>query len=256
MTRKTKARNLAANNVVELTQALILNGQAIQEGPKRKTWSKHDLKYVTPLTPSQHDMFDSFENGQNILAHGSAGTGKSFVALYLALRELVSFESPYDRIVIVRSAVPARDVGFLPGTLEEKNAVYEQPYRDILHDLFGRKSTYDDMKAAGKIDFVTTSFIRGMTWDNVLVIFDEAQNANWEEINTVMTRMGTNSRIIVCGDIKQNDLLYKKADKTGIDSLITVSAHMDSFDHIEFTRDDIVRSDFVKQFIVACEQYL
>lgn len=241
------------NNVVELTQALYLNGKAIQEGPKRKSWSRHDIKHIKPLTPAQEEMFHDFLNGNNVFAHGSAGTGKSFVGLYLALNEMLQFESEVDRVIIVRSTVPARDVGFLPGTLEEKNAVYEQPYKDILTDLFGKGSTYEDMKTADKIEFVTTSFIRGMTWDNAVIVFDEVQNANWEEINTVMTRIGEGSRVILCGDVKQNDLLYKKMDKTGVTDLLKVCAKLPNFTNVTFTRNDIVRSDFVKQFIIACE---
>jgi phosphate starvation-inducible PhoH-like protein len=239
--------------VVELTQALYLNGKAIQEGPKRKSWSRHDIKHIKPLTPAQEEMFQDFMNGNNVFAHGSAGTGKSFVGLYLALNEMLQFETEIDRVIIVRSAVPARDVGFLPGTLEEKNAVYEQPYKDILADLFGKSSTYEDMKTAGKLEFVTTSFIRGMTWDNAVIVFDEVQNANWEEINTVMTRIGEGSRIILCGDVKQNDLLYKKMDKTGVTDLLKVCEKLPAFTNVTFTRHDIVRSDFVKQFIIACE---
>jgi len=257
MSRKRNSRATTSHrhngNVVELTQALYLNGRAMQEGPKRKTWSRHDLKFVKPLTPAQEEMFRDFIEGNNVFAHGSAGTGKSFVALFLAMQEMLRVESQIDRVIIVRSAVPARDVGFLPGTLEEKNAVYEQPYRDIFADLFGKKSTYDDMKDAGYIEFVTTSFIRGMTWDNAIVVFDEVQNANWEEANTVMTRIGDSSRIIICGDVKQNDLLYKKMDKTGISTLLEVTKRMPDFTNVTFTRHDIVRSDFVKQFIIACE---
>ncbi len=242
------------NTVVELSQALYLNGRAMQDGPKRKTWSRHDLKYIKPLTPAQEAMFQAFFDGDNIFAHGSAGTGKSYVAIFLALTEILSVESEIDRIIIVRSAVPTREVGFLPGTLEEKNMVYEQPYRDIFHELIGKKSTYDDMKDAGKVEFVSTSFIRGVTWDNAIIIFDEAQNANWEEVNTVMTRVGDKSRIILCGDVKQNDLLYKKMDKSGIQTLLEVTARLPSFSNITFTREDIVRSEFVKQFIIACEE--
>lgn len=241
-------------NVVEFNQAVYLNNnRAIQEGPRRKTWSRHDLKHIRPLTPAQESMFEDFLSGQHIVAHGSAGTGKSFVSAYLALNEYLRPENEYDKIIIVRSAVPTRDVGFLPGTLEEKNAMYELPYKDIFGDLMGREKTYEDMKEAGIVQFVCTSFIRGLTWDNALIIFDEVQNANWEEVNTVMTRVGKGSRVLMCCDSKQNDLIYKKTDKSGIATLLEVTKKMPAFSVVQFTRDDIVRSDFVKQFITACE---
>lgn len=224
------------------------------EGPKRKTWSRHDLKNVKPLTPAQEEMMYDFLAGNNILASGCAGTGKSFIALFLAANEVLRFESTAQRIILIRSAVPTREVGFLPGTLEEKNAVYEQPYQAILAELFGRSTTYADMKAAGYIEFVTTSFLRGLTWDNAVIVFDEAQNANWEEINTVMTRIGRESRIIICGDTRQNDLLYRKSDTTGFAILNEVANHMSAFSNIQFTQHDIVRSEFVKEFIIACEE--
>lgn len=242
------------NNIVELTQALYLNGKAAQEGPKRKTWSRHDLKHVKPLTPAQEEMFEAFADGQHIFAHGSAGTGKSFVALYLALTEYFRVESEVEKIIIVRSAVPTREIGFTPGTEAEKLAVYEQPYKDIFADLIGRYSTYDDMKEARIVQFTSTSFIRGVTWDNAIIVFDEIQNANWEEINTVLTRVGSNSRIILCGDVKQNDLIYRKADKSGITTLLDVTKKMPSFSTVTFSRHDIVRSEFVKQFVIACEE--
>lgn len=254
MSRKRKAVSSHRGNVVELTQALYLNGRAIQEGPKRKTWSRHDLAHIKPLTIAQEDFFRAFMEGQNIVAHGSAGTGKSFVGIYLALNEYFRMESEIDKIIIVRSAVPTREIGFTPGTEAEKLSVYEQPYRDIFAELIGKYSTYDDMKEAHIVNFTSTSFIRGITWDNAIIIFDEAQNANWEEVNTVLTRVGENSRCIICCDSKQNDLIYKKNDKSGIDTLLEVTKKMPSFSVVNFTKHDIVRSEFVKQFIIACEE--
>ena len=149
---------------------LLLNHKAIQEGPKRKTWSTHDLKSIKPLTPTQDEMFHAWFQGDHICAHGSAGTGKTFLALYLAFLEILETQNQ-NRIILVRSAVPTREVGHLPGTLEEKTALYELPYHDICWELFGRKTTYQDMKDAGVIEFMTTSFIRGLTWDNAIVIY-------------------------------------------------------------------------------------
>jgi phosphate starvation-inducible protein PhoH len=224
------------------------------EGPQRKKkWSKHDIKPIRPITENQKSMCVQFYQGDHIAAIGSAGTGKSFLGCFLGISDVVDNTKEQDKMIIVRSAVQSRDVGFMPGTLEEKNSYYEMPYRDIFAELFGRGATYDDMKEAGLVNFMTTSFIRGVTWDNAVIVIDEAQNMTWEEINTIMTRVGKNSRIIVCGDVKQNDLLKKKSEVTGITKMFEVLKRMNDFAVIEFTRDDIVRSEFVKQWIIAVE---
>lgn len=252
MSRKRAAKASYQHNVYQLEQALQNNAKAYGEGPKRKAWSKHDLKSVKPLTQMQYDMFHDFMEGQNICAHGSAGTGKTFVAIYLALNDILSQHSDTDKIIIVRSAVQGREIGHLPGTIEEKSAAYEKPYVNIFADLLGRPNTYQDMKEAGKVEFETTSFLRGITWDNAVIVVDEAQNMDWEEINTIMTRLGKNSRIIVVGDLPQCDL-KKKNDKTGLPDLIVVANAMTQFSVLKFTREDIVRSGFVKAWICASE---
>lgn len=241
------------NNVFEL-RSLALNHQAIAEGPQKKHWTSHDLRTVRPLTPAQEEMFHDFFAGKNICAHGSAGTGKTYVALWLACNELVRKDSDIRRIIIVRSAVPGRDVGFVPGTLEEKVALYEVPYRDMFHDFFGRWSSYEDMKEAHLVEFTTTSFIRGVTWDDAIVVVDEGQNMTFHEINTIMTRIGENSRIIFTGDLPQTDLRKTKFDCSGMADFVTVASQMSSFSTVKFTYHDIVRSAFVKEWIIASEQ--
>lgn len=227
---------------------------AVAEGPQRKKkWTKHDMKDIKPLTDNQKNMFVQYFQGDHIGALGSAGTGKSFLACFLAISDVVDYSKDQKQVIIVRSAVQARDVGFMPGTLEEKNSYYEMPYRDIFAELFGRGATYDDMKEAGLVQFMTTSFIRGVTWDDAIIVIDEVQNMTWEEINTIMTRVGKNSRIIVCGDVKQNDLIKKKSEVSGIVKMIEVLRNMNDFSTINFTRADIVRSAFVKQWIIAVE---
>jgi phosphate starvation-inducible protein PhoH len=170
-------------------ELFLLNNdkQAMLEGPGKKSWSKHDIKAIKPLTDNQQAMFRAYFEGGNVCAYGSAGTGKTYLALYLALCDVLDGNHDQNHLIIVRSAVATREVGFLPGTLEEKIAMYEIPYRDILADLFRRHSTYDDMKTAGIIKFMTTSFVRGLTWDNAVVVVDEGQNMNWQEINGAMS---------------------------------------------------------------------
>ncbi len=258
MSRKQQAafksrRGHNADNVYQLNEALVSNGRAYEEGPKRKTWSQHDLKSVRPLTTNQQTMFNAFFEGQHICAHGTAGTGKSYVALYLALTDVLDRDTKTEKILIVRSAVPTRDLGHLPGTLEEKTALYEMPYADMFADFMGRKSTYQDMKEAGLVAFATTSYIRGITWDNTIVVVDEGQNMTAHEINSIMTRMGKNSRILFLGDLPQTDLRNKRNEVTGMDSLIRITQRMKQFTNIEYTHEDIVRSAFVRDWIIASE---
>ena len=231
-----------------------LNIHAMNEGPRKKHWSIHDLKAVQPLTSLQEDMFHAWYNDFNICAHGSAGTGKTFLALYLALTDVL--EQNAQRIIIVRSAVPTREVGHLPGTLEEKVAAYEVPYRDILHELVGRASTYDNMKDAGLIEFMPTSFIRGLTWDNAIVVVDEGENMTFHEIYSIMTRLGDNSRVIFTGDLVQTDLDKKRNDVSGMAHFMDVIKNMSCFTSVKFTKHDIVRSGFVKSWIIATEETL
>jgi len=246
-----KRRNGRKAEIMDLELALSLNGMAQMEGPKRKTWSMHDLKTITPLTPTQEDFFHAWINGDNVCAHGSAGTGKTFLAFYLALQDVLARRN--NRIIIVRSAVTTREIGHLPGTLEEKLMKFEEPYQDIVWELIGRSSSYQDMKAAGLIEFHSTSFLRGLTWDNAIVILDETENFTFHEIDSVMTRLGNNTRVIVTGDTKQTDLDgSRKLGSEGLSRAKEVFCSMDSFSCIEFTEHDIVRGPLVKSWIIAC----
>lgn len=255
MGRKATGRRTTGRQAPVQKQNFDAGFQVQVEGPQiRKKWTKHDMRVITPLTENQRGMFEDYYQGFDVCAYGSAGTGKSFLACYLGISDVLDPRQPHKQIIIVRSAVASRDVGFMPGTLEEKTAQYEMPYRDIFTELFSRASTYDDMKAAGLIKFMPTSFIRGVTWDNAIIILDETQNMNWQEIHTVMTRVGDNSKVIICGDVKQNDLLKNNKDQTGMPQLIRTLKHMDNFATIEFTQEDIVRSAFVKKWIIATEK--
>lgn len=255
MGRKTTSRRSGRSHTSVPKQSLENKYPLGVEGPQvRKKWTKHDMRIITPLTDNQKVMFDSYYNEYDICAFGSAGTGKSFIGCYLGISDVLDPKQPHQQVIIVRSAVASRDVGFMPGSLEEKTAYYEMPYRDIFTELFSRSSTYDDMKAAGLVKFMPTSFIRGVTWDNAIVIIDEAQNMTEQEINTVMTRIGDNTRVIICGDVRQNDLLKNSRDQTGMPRLLRTLNYMDNFTKIEFTRDDICRSEFVKKWIIATEQ--
>jgi len=238
-----------------LTHSLESNTLAITEGPQKKTWSHHDLINLTPLTHNQKEMFQEYFQGKQICAYGSAGTGKSLIGLFLGIKDVISHNQPQTKLIIIRSAVPSRDLGFLPGTIEEKMALYELPYVEMFRLLFNHPTSYKKMKDAGLVEFMTTSYIRGLTWDDAIVILDEVQNCSWHEINSVMTRLGKNSRIIFTGDSAQTDL-HKRDDKSGIDQLIRVANKMSEFSVIQFVTDDIVRSPLVKSWIIATQEVL
>lgn len=256
MSRRTRRRNGKMRDKkteqIEFLQEIVFsNNMAQLEGPKKKKWTYHDLQAIQPLTQTQKDMFEAFFQGDHIVAYGSAGTGKTFVALFLAMSEILDRRFQ-DRLIIVRSVVPTREMGHLPGTKEEKEAPYEQPYRDMFASLFHRESTYDDMKAAGLVEFVSTSHVRGLTWDNAIVLIDEFQNMTMSEIDSVITRIGDKARVVLCGDIKdQCDL---RREQTGAREVIKVAENMNSFTLIKFTRDDIVRSGFVRDWITSREE--
>ncbi len=249
--RRTKAKTKKDEKIDFLENALINNTMAIKDGPKKKRWSQQDLREVKPLNESQRILMESYMSGNNIIASGCAGTGKSYLAMYLALNDLLSKNTQKNNIIIVRSAVQTRDVGFLPGTFSEKIEPYELPYKDILHNLLGKYTTYDDMKNAGYINFMATSLIRGLTWDNSVIVVDEAQSMTLHEIDSIVTRVGENSTLIICGDVAQNDLIYKKNDVSGFADALKIFERIKTVDIVNFSENDIVRSEFVKSWIIA-----
>jgi len=256
MSRRRKAKNKTQENITFLSDQLRNNRMAMEEEKIKKKWNKLDLKNIKALTPGQEDMIHAWHNDLHLCAYGSAGTGKTFLAIYLALQEILDGRFYCDHLIIVRSNVPTREVGFLPGTLEEKMSAYELPYMDICEELVGRPSTYEDMKRAGLITFMPTSFLRGVTWHNAVVIVDECENMNMSEINTIMTRMGENSRMIICGDLIQTDLPKAGKDMTGMKNMLEIIGNMRHFGCTAFTHTDIVRSNFVSKWIVASEEFM
>lgn len=207
------------------------------------------LKEIDPITDNQEIVFKDFFNGKNLLIHGLPGTGKSFISLYLALSEIQNFKT-YQNITIIRSVVPSRDMGFLPGSIKEKSKIYELPYQAICAELYGRGDAYEILKSKGLIDFQTSSFLRGLTLDNSIIIVDECQNMTYQELSTIITRTGEHARIIFCGDYRQTDLKYSD-EKKGIMDFMAILKRMNKyFTSIEFTEEDIVRSGLVKDFII------
>jgi phosphate starvation-inducible protein PhoH and related proteins len=210
------------------------------------------LAKIKPLTENQAVAFDSYGNGRNLMLHGVAGTGKTFIALNLALEDVLSGNNQKKKVIIVRSVVPTRDMGFLPGNQKEKSRVYESPYYSICNELFGRGDAYETLKSKGMIDFITTSFIRGITLDNCIVVVDESQNMAAQELHSIMTRVGQNCRIIFAGDTRQDDLTsVRKKEESGLTEFMRILRVMKSFDFVEFGEEDIVRSELVKEYIIT-----
>jgi predicted ribonuclease YlaK len=211
-----------------------------------------DLLEVHPITLNQEHVFNAWDQGDNLVLAGSAGTGKTFLALYMAFEEVLEPESVYNEVVVVRSMVPTRDMGFLPGTLEEKQDAYTAPYRAIATELFGDTQSYNRAVASKKIRFESTSFIRGVTIDNAIIVVDEMQNLNFHELDSVITRVGRNTRIIFCGDYRQSDFKWAD-DKEGINKFLSIVEQLKKFSVVTFGWEDIVRSDFVRDYIMTKE---
>jgi phosphate starvation-inducible protein PhoH len=224
-----------------------------QEGNNRNDNSiklNFKLRNIEPLTENQKKTFEAYYEGKNLMLHGIAGTGKSFIANYLATREILEENSRYKKLVIVRSVVPTRDMGFLPGSNKEKTKVYEAPYQAIFTELFNRGDAYEYLKQRNIVEFISTSFIRGITLNDCIVVVDEIANLTLHELDSVITRVGRNCKIIFCGDFRQSDFT-KEHEKNGLVDFMKIIDRMKSFEFIDFDENDIVRSAMVKEYIIA-----
>jgi phosphate starvation-inducible protein PhoH len=210
------------------------------------------LRNINPLTDNQRRTFNSYDDDKHLLLIGTAGTGKSFLSIYLGMQSIMQQRS-HEKMVIVRSVVPTRDMGFLPGSNKEKSKVYEAPYYSIFSELFGKGDAYEYLKGKNIVEFMTTSFVRGITINDCVIIVDEFQNMTAGELHSVFTRIGKNCRVIFAGDIKQTDLNGRR-EESGFRDFFKVIDKMRDFDVIEFSREDIVRSDLVRDYIIAREE--
>ena len=214
------------------------------------------LKNIEPLTPNQEVLWDAYAQGRNVVAYGVAGTGKTFCILYNAMKEVLNEDTPYEKIYIVRSLVPTREIGFLPGTHEDKSWLYQVPYRNMVKHMFSMytdkefDSLYEDLQRQETISFWSTSFLRGTTLDNAIIIVDEFENLNFHELDSIITRVGENSKIFFAGDASQSDL-QKVTERSGILDFMQILNGMPEFTKVEFTLEDIVRSGLVRSYLVS-----
>ena len=222
---------------------------------KQKDITYNQLSTIKPVTDSQKLVFDTWKQGQNQFLFGCAGTGKTFVSLYLALQDVLKNDTPYDKVIVVRSLIPTREIGFLPGDEEDKAALYQVPYSNMMQFMFEQPNEqafsmlYDRLKAQGSFYFLSTSFLRGLTFDNSIIIVDECQNLNFHELDTIITRVGQDSKIVFCGDFGQSDLT-RMNEKNGLMNFLQILQEMNEFNCTEFDIGDIVRSGFVRSYLI------
>jgi len=240
------------------TSDASFNGEAltVRQMKRRKPINSELLIDIEPLTENQRKLFKAYDDGKQLVAYGSSGSGKTFISLYKALKEVLNEISPYETIYIVRSLVQTREIGFMPGDESQKQGYFEIPYKNMVRYMFKLpfdsdfEMLYENLKSQKTIKFYNTSFIRGLTLDNCIMIIDEFQNLSFHELCSIITRAGENTRIIFSGDASQSDLI-KMNEKNGIYDFIKILKIMSSFDFIEFTIDDVIRSPLVKEFLIA-----
>jgi predicted ribonuclease YlaK len=238
------------------TEQPIGVGLTAKQMKRKKPLNTDLMRDIEPLTDNQQILFNAYAENKNLVAYGCAGTGKTFITLYNALRDVLDQNTPYEKIYIVRSLVATREIGFLPGDHEDKSYLYQIPYKDMVKYMFELPTEaefemlYGNLKSQGTIDFLSTSFIRGTTFDKAIILVDEFQNLNYHELDSIMTRVGADSKIMFCGDATQTDLV-KTNEKNGIIDFMKILRIMSSLDIVEFGVEDIVRSGLVKEYLLA-----
>ena len=237
------------------TPSQVGAGMSAKQISRKKPFNIDMMVDIDPLTENQTKVFDSYKEDKNLFVYGAAGTGKTFITLYLALKEVLNPLTPYNRVVIVRSLVATREIGFLPGDHEDKSSLYQIPYKNMVKYMFELPTDNDfemlwgNLKTQESIKFWSTSFIRGTTLDDCVVVVDECQNLNFHELDSIITRVGENCKIHFCGDASQSDLV-KTNERNGILDFMKIIQAMPEFDSVEFGAQDIVRSGLVKSYIL------
>jgi len=231
-------------------------GLTAKQVKRKKPINSELLLNIEPLTESQRNLFALYDEGKHLVAHGVAGSGKTFLCLFKALQDVLNEYTPYEKIYIVRSLVPTREIGFLPGSHEDKSSLYQIPYKNMVKYMFQMPSDadfemlYGNLKSQETISFWSTSFIRGTTLDNCIIIVDELENLNFHELDSIITRVGENTKILFCGDASQSDLV-RLNEKNGVIDFMKIIRTMPSFGIVEFGVDDVIRSGLIKEYLIA-----
>ena len=231
-------------------------GMTAKQMKRKKPYNSEMMVDVQPITANQKIAFKAYEDNKNLFLYGAAGTGKTFITLYMALKQVLNPLTPYNKVVLVRSLVSTREICFLPGDHEDKSALYQIPYKNMVKYMFELPTDnefemlWGNLKAQESVTFWSTSFIRGTTLDNSIVIIDESQNLNFHELDSIITRVGEDTKIMFCGDVAQTDLI-KTNEKNGILDFQKIITRMPEFEQVEFGVDDIVRSGLVKSYITS-----
>ena len=237
MSRK-KRRQLRQDGVIDKKNKL-----------NQSKFSLRDITREYNLTDKQQQVIQSYDEGNNLILHGLAGTGKTWLACYLGIDDVISGGN-YNKVILFRSVVPTRDMGFLPGSVKQKAQIYEEPYRAVYNELFGRGDAYEILKTKNLVEFSTTSFLRGLTFDHTIIVVDEVNNMSFHELDSLITRSGKNTKIIFCGDFRQSDLT-NSTEREGLKRFFDILNNIDGFNYFEFEENDIVRSRLVKSYIIA-----
>jgi predicted ribonuclease YlaK len=259
---KKEIRMTRKRQPVTETEEQALEGRYNKNEPRPVVGKSNALKIkldhmrtIDPMTENQQKFWSAYDIGTYaMMLTGSPGTGKTLISLYKALTEVLDKDTPYSRVIVVRSVVTGRETGALPGSLEDKLSPFMACYDSICEFLFNRKDAFARLVEQGVIEYHSTSFLRGITWDDAVIVFDEFQNEGWNTIKSVISRVGNRSKIILCGDFKQNDLNKNKWDQSGFQEIFRVAEAMEEFEVIQFTPDDILRSSFTRNFIIKCEE--
>lgn len=242
--RKTRVSTVDSN---------ILAQEEYSSGKTKKKFSLHDLKTIHPKTENQRKAFDAWKDDKHLFMTGSAGTGKSLCGVFLGLSEVLNPETDYKKLIILRSTQPTHDIGYLPGDEHDKTAPFEDPYYYICDELFPWVNTYENLKKGGYVDFKSTFNLRGVTFNDAIVVVDETQNLTFQELDTAITRCGHNTRYIFCGDKLQSDMT-KQADIKGYDKFMSIIERLSSFEIIKFQKEDVIRSGLVREYLTIKEE--
>ena len=222
---------------------------------KKQLISHDQLVEMKGVTKNQIEVFKQYKSGKNLFLYGPAGTGKTFVILYNAIQEVLDPKINYNCIYIVRSLMPTRELRFYPSDEQDKSSLYQVPYDNMLRFMFKLPAEdqfgilYEELKRQDNVAFLSTSFLRGITLDNAIILVDECQNLNFHELDTIMTRVGQDSKIMFSGDFDQTDLREDK-EKAGLGQFLKIINEMKEFYSCEFDIGDIVRSGLVRSYII------